>query len=111
VALVRTDVSEEPGASFIRVTKIVTYKSILLLCHFPIQWKLAQIAMISKREKPPTEVTSCRPISLLPIMATVSERLLLSRTAEAVPLNKLIPPHQFGFRENHSTAQQCHRTN
>jgi hypothetical protein len=42
-------------------------------------------------------------------MAKVSERLLLSRPAEAVPLNRLIPPYQFGFRENHSTAQQCHR--
>jgi hypothetical protein len=42
-------------------------------------------------------------------MAEVSERLLLSRTEEAVPLNRLIPPHQFGFSENHSTAQLCHR--
>jgi hypothetical protein len=41
-------------------------------------------------------------------MAKVSERPLLSRTEEAVPLNKLVPPYQFGFRENHSTAQQCH---
>jgi hypothetical protein len=42
--------------------------------------------------KSPIEVASYRPISLLPIMA-----------------NKLIPPYRFGFRENHSTAQQCHR--
>jgi hypothetical protein len=65
--------------------------------------------MIAKPVKPPTEVTSYRPISLLPIMAKVFERLLLSRTVEAVPLNKLMPPYRFGFRENHSTAQQCHR--
>jgi hypothetical protein len=42
-------------------------------------------------------------------MAKVLERLLLSRTEEAVPLNMLIPPFQFGFHENNSTAQQCHR--
>jgi hypothetical protein len=54
-------------------------------------------------------VTSYRPISLLPITAEVFERLLLIRTEEAVPLSKLIPPYQFGFRENHSTAQQCQR--
>jgi hypothetical protein len=48
-------------------------------------------------------------MSLLPIMAKLSERLLMSRIKEAVPLNRLIPPYQFGFRENHSTAQQCHR--
>jgi hypothetical protein len=42
-------------------------------------------------------------------MAKVFERSCLSRTAEAVPLNRLILPHQFGFCKNHSTAQLCHR--
>jgi hypothetical protein len=42
-------------------------------------------------------------------MAKVFERLLLSRIEEAVPLSKLTPPYQFGFFENHSAAQQCHR--
>jgi hypothetical protein len=35
--------------------------------------------MISKPGKPPTAVTSYRPISLLPIMAKVFEKLLLRR--------------------------------
>jgi hypothetical protein len=65
--------------------------------------------MISKLGKLPTEVISYRPISLLPILAEVSERPLLSRIEEAVPLNKLIPPYPFGFLENHSPAQQHHR--
>jgi hypothetical protein len=91
--------------------KAKTSEEYLRLCHFPIQSKLAQIVMISKPgpPPPPTEVTLYRPISLLPTMAKVSERLLLSRIEEAVPLNKLIPPYQFGFRENHLTAQLCHR--
>jgi hypothetical protein len=67
------------------------------------------VEVISKPGKPPTEVTLYRPISILPIMAEVSERLLLIRIEEAVPLNKLIPPHHFSLCENHSTAQQCHR--
>jgi hypothetical protein len=65
--------------------------------------------MISQPGKPPTEVTSYRPINLLPITAKVFERLHLSRIEEAIPPNKLIPPYQFSFRENHSTAEQCHR--
>jgi hypothetical protein len=64
--------------------------------------------MIFKPGNSPTDVTSYRPIRLLPIMGKVSERLLLNRTEETVPLNKLIPPYQFGFREDRSTAQQCH---
>jgi hypothetical protein len=93
-----------PRKAFLLITYI--YNRILRLCHFPIQGKVAQIVMILKPGKPSTEVTSCRPISLLPIMAKVCERLLLNRIEEEVPLNKLIPPYQFGFRENHSTAQQ-----
>jgi hypothetical protein len=40
-------------------------------------------------------------------MAKVFERLLLSRIEEAVPFDKLMPPYQFGFLVNHSTAKQC----
>jgi hypothetical protein len=42
-------------------------------------------------------------------MAEVFEIQQISRTEEAAPLNKLIPPYQFGFRENHSNARQCRR--
>jgi hypothetical protein len=96
-----------PRKAILLITYI--YNSILCLCHFPIQCKLAQIIMISKPGKPPKEVMLYRPISLLPIMAKVSERLLLRRIEEAAPLNKLIPPCQFSVRKNHSTARQCHR--
>jgi hypothetical protein len=65
--------------------------------------------MTSKPGKLLTEIKSYGPISLLPIMAKISERLLLSRIEEEMPFNKLIPPYQFSFHENHSTAQQCHR--
>jgi hypothetical protein len=81
-------------------TPLITYiyNSILCLCHFPVQRKLAQMVMISKPGEPSTEVKSYGPISLLPIMAKVLERLILSRIGEAVSLNKLIPPYQFGFQ-------------
>jgi hypothetical protein len=65
--------------------------------------------MISNLGKTPTEVTSNRPTSLLPIMAKVFVRLLLSRIEEAVALYELIPLHQFGFSENHLPEQQGHR--
>jgi hypothetical protein len=93
-----------PSNAILLLTYI--FNSVLRLCHFPIQWKFAQIVMISKPGKPPTEVTSYRPISLLPIMAKVFE---INRIKESVSFNELIPGHQFGFCENHSTIQQCHR--
>ena len=96
-----------PKKAIVLLTNI--YNSMLRLCYFPIQWKYAQIIMIAKPGKPPTETNSYRPISLLPVMSKVFERLILNRIEEILPVNNLIPDHQFGFRHNHSTIQQCHR--
>jgi hypothetical protein len=81
----------------------------LLKGHFPAQWKVAQIILILKPGKPPNELTSCRPISLLPIVSKVFENILLKRLLPVVENNRLIPKHQFGFRQRHSTIEQTHR--
>jgi hypothetical protein len=56
--------------------------------------------MIAKPGKPPTETNSYRPISLLPILSKVFKRLILKRLEETVPINDIIPMHQFGFLSN-----------
>jgi len=75
----------------------------MLPCTF--QW----IIMIAKPRKPPTEASSYRPISLLPIMSKVFEWLLLCTLDETMHIDGLLPIHQFGFQNKHSTIQQCHR--
>lgn len=50
---------------------------------------------------------SYRPISLLPIISKVFEKLLLRRLKPIVEAKNLI--HQFGFRNKHSTIDQVHR--
>jgi hypothetical protein len=85
------------------------YSSMLRQCYFPVQWKYSQIIMIAKPGNPPTETNSYRPISLLPTLSKVFERIFLKRLEETVPINDIIPMHQFGFRSNHSTIQQYHR--
>jgi hypothetical protein len=52
------------------------YNRMLHLSYFPAQWKFAQIIMIAKPGKPLTEAASYRPISLLPILSKIFERLL-----------------------------------
>lgn len=42
-------------------------------------------------------------------MSKIVERLLLKRLKSIVEERKLIPNHQFGFREKHSTIEQVHR--
>lgn len=85
------------------------FDGMLRLCYFPIQWKHAHVIMTEKPGKDPSEVTSYRPISLLPTLSKLFERLLLNRIVSADILRNLIPDHQFGFRQRHSTIQQCHR--
>jgi hypothetical protein len=81
----------------------------LTLGYFPAQWKVAQIILLLKPGKPPHELTSYRPISLLPIVSKVFEKILMHRLLPMVDTNKNIPDHQFGFRKRHSTIEQTHR--
>jgi hypothetical protein len=74
--------------------------------YFPAQWKFAQIILILKPRKPPNELTSYRPISLLSIVSQAFEKLLLKRFLSMVENNRLITNHQFGFRQRHSTIEQ-----
>jgi hypothetical protein len=60
-------------------------------------------------EKNPTDVTSCRPISLLPVISKILEKLLLKRIYNDTHFQAWIPLHQFSFRKAHSTIQQFHR--
>jgi len=87
----------------------VIFNLMLKLSYFPILWKYAEIIMIPKPGKPPHEPTSYRPISLLPITSKLFERLLLKRINEEHDPSTLLPSHQFGFHERHSTIHQVHR--
>ena len=78
------------------------------LKYVPSYWKVAEVIMIAKPGKPPNEITSYRPISLLPVLSKLLEKLFLQRIMPIVQ-KKLIPNHQFGFREGHSTIDQVHR--
>jgi hypothetical protein len=62
-----------------------------------------------KPGKHPNELTSYRPISLLPIVSKVFEKLLLKRLLPIVEINRLIPNHQFGFRQRDPTIEEVHR--
>lgn len=96
-----------PRKAIVLLTTILN--RILEIGYYPMQWKLAQVIMVLKPGKPPTNCESYSPINLLPIMSKLFEKLLLKRLEETTPLKEHVPDHQFGFRNNHSTIQQCHR--
>lgn len=87
---------------------IYTINGVLRLGYFPRIWKVSQIMMIHKPGKPPNEVTSYRPRSLLPIMSKICEKIILRRLEKVMNIG-VIPNHQFGFRKKYSTLEQVHR--
>jgi hypothetical protein len=113
-----TNPHKAPGYDLItgEILKYLPRKAIVLLTtldnrmlhlsYFPTQWKFAQIIMIAKPGKPPTEAAFYRPISLLTILSKIFERLLRKRIRKIISPDNQIPMHQFGFRENHTTMSQ-----
>lgn len=94
---------ELPRKAIIMLTYL--FNACFRLKYVPNCFKIAQIIMIKKPDKPAEEVTSYRPISLLPTISKLFEKLLLKRLKPLIS----IPDFQFGFRKNHSTIDQVHR--
>lgn len=87
----------------------IIFNAVIRLRYFPSQWKISQIIMILKPGKEPEKASSYRPISLLPVLSKLFEKLLYSRMILIIEQSEIIPNHQFGFRNNHSTIEQVHR--
>jgi hypothetical protein len=85
------------------------FNAILRPDYWPRLLKTTQIIMILKSGKTPTDVTSCRTVSLLPTIAKVLEKLILNVINQESNPQTWIPDHQFGFWWAHSTIQQSHR--
>lgn len=96
-----------PKKSIILLTYI--FNSMLRMSYFPLIWKLSVIILIHKPNKPKNEPSSYRPISLLPVLGKLFEKVMLKRIRPILKSHNIIPNTQFGFRENHSTTHQIHR--
>ena len=64
---------------------------------------MARLVPIYK--KGPRDLTeNYRPISILPAISKIMERLLYDQIYQYLSDNSLLSEHQFGFRKSHSTA-------
>jgi len=81
----------------------------LRLSYFPAIWKLSIVILILKPGKPLNIATSYRPISLLPLLGKLFEKIVLKRLKLIKEIQKVIPDAEFGFRANHSIIQQVNR--
>jgi hypothetical protein len=85
------------------------YNGILRTGHYPNQRKFSQILPILKPGKPPEEAQSYIPISLLPLLSKIFQKLLLKRIHPTLLEKHIIPDLQFGFRKKHATTEQVYR--
>jgi hypothetical protein len=71
--------------------------------HYLAFLKVVRVVPVFKSEDP-TEFSNYRPVSVLPVLSQVSQRVLHGRLLEFLDHQKVITPGQYGFRSGHSTA-------
>lgn len=92
-----------PEISLRYLTQI--YNACLHLHYFPKIWKIAKIVTFVKPGKTGTRCDEHRPISLLPVLGKLFEKILLKEIVREVDDNLVLQDEQFGFKPGHSTSQ------
>ena len=77
--------------------------------YLPSAWRTAIISPILKKDKPPDQPQSYRPISLTSCMSKVAERMVNNRLYWWLESNMLINDTQAGFRKGCRTEDQLFR--
>ena len=73
---------------------------------YPNLWKEANVKPVFKGKGSPSDVTNYRPISLLPCLSKILEKLMFKRMYEHITLHDLITDNQSGYRPGHNTQLQ-----
>jgi len=69
---------------------------------FPDELKIARVVPIYKSDSK-TVISNYRPISILPFISKILERLMYDRVQSFLNKNDILTKNQYGFREKHST--------
>ena len=84
----------------------VIVNQMLLTGIFPDCLKLAKVKPIFKKDDK-NSFTNYRPISLLPSISKIFEKVIYDQLYAYFQNNNLFSPNQYGFRSNHSTELTC----
>lgn len=82
---------------------ISMYNTMLNTGRYPHIWRSAIIVPIAKPNKPPHEISSFRPISLLSCVSKIIEKMLARRLSWYITRNNFVSPNQTAFKTKHST--------
>ena len=75
----------------------------LYMGEFPNNWKIARVSPIYK-EGSPDERSNYRPISVLPVLSRLFEKLVYNQLYKYLDRHKFLYKHQSGFRSIHSVV-------
>ncbi|UYV71164.1 hypothetical protein LAZ67_8001969 [Cordylochernes scorpioides] len=111
----KVNLSSSPGSDGmppLLIVKLVKhfrtfFLSIFNMClttgHFPSTWKLGDVVLVPKRSGEDF-LASHRPITMLPGLGKILERLILARLSWMADRMCKAPPNQFGFKPCRSTT-------
>lgn len=77
--------------------------------HVPYKWKFGHIIPIQKPQKPRSECSSYRPVTLLSCFGKLMERILQRRLEKFIESNNVLQQEQNGFRPGKSTSDVLSR--
>ncbi|GFW81460.1 probable RNA-directed DNA polymerase from transposon X-element [Trichonephila clavipes] len=96
-----------PRLTIFKITNIIN--NMLTLRYFPMSWKTAVVIPILKPDKNSALAESYRPISLLPVLSKLAEKVILARLNDHLERENILIPEQHGFRPRLSTSHQLLR--
>ena len=79
-----------PEKAFVQLTYI--FNTSLKLSHFPTDWKTANILPFHKSKKDKNQPASYRPISLLPTLSKILEKIIYNRMLNFESKNNILIP-------------------
>lgn len=83
------------GFSIIKGNLLNIMNACLTVGYFPVTWKVAEVCtFLKKGPRDPSEATSYRPISLLPVLGKILESLVMAKLNPQI--RQYISPRQFG---------------
>ena len=88
---------------FIEDSLVYIFNTSLKTSQFPNSLRIAQVSLISK-EGDKTEKSNYGPISVLPVVSKLFEKLIFNQLYRCLDDNCFINSNQSDFRELHSTA-------
>lgn len=87
----------------------ILYQTCLESCYFPVKWKKGRVTLLQKPGKDHSHAKNYRPITLLPALGKIFERLIGEIIVKYTDERGIIPETQSGYRKFHSTQDQLYR--